>query len=209
MERRSTSQLPVVRRKRMWELRPIPPVRARLSHWLKRADTRVSRRFARELKQRNLIPTEWEVLRSLYQANAPSPVGLAPQLGMTKGGISKLIARLVRKRLVRKTVSEYDRRYRMISLTWAGEYVVPELASIEVSCDDESFRELTGKQRRRLLATLKRVVLPYHPAYPPLPHPAIPLSAMPPFLEATTHEISPATACDRVQAILDACAKYD
>jgi DNA-binding MarR family transcriptional regulator len=39
---------------------------------------------------------------------------------MSKGGMSKLIDRLVKRKLVRKDVSEFDRRVRAVGLTAYG-----------------------------------------------------------------------------------------
>src|SRR5262249_50004451 len=76
-------------------------------YWLKRAERQVSSRLARELKELNLIPSEWHALRAMYESARTSPLALARSLNMTKGGASKLICRLVKKKLVRKKVSHF------------------------------------------------------------------------------------------------------
>ena len=70
-------------------------------------------------------PSEWAVLRELYRPGRRSPVELGQVIGMTKGGASKLIDRLVKKGLVRKEVSEFDRRFRGVELTEYGREWVP------------------------------------------------------------------------------------
>ena len=148
-----------------WE--PITQTQLLCSYWLKRADRRVSSRFAPKLKARGLIASEWAVIRQLYagapQGSCPArgPMRLSPgdivqALGMTKGGVSKLINRLVKKGLAIKRVGEFDRRVRTVELTEQGEALAPELARLA----DDNDREIFSNRRRRyrLSYLLKRVV---------------------------------------------------
>jgi MarR family transcriptional regulator, organic hydroperoxide resistance regulator len=185
-----------------WEVAPIRPERSHLSYWLRTADTRVSGRIAAELKKWNLILSEWRALRQLYRANAPATVELAGILGMTKGGVSKLIDRLIAKGLVTREISEYDRRYHPLRLTPGGEDLVPILSHIEAKCDRRSFRRLGHKLRSKLLDALTRIIQQALPV-----RPRIRLTAAPPPPPPTTHGTSPATDYDPVQAILDLCAR--
>ena len=126
------------------------------SYWLKRADRRVSSNFAHVLKLYGISASEWAALRELYRPGRNSSVGLAPALGMTKGGASKLIDRLVRKGLASKEIGELDRRCRPVGLTKRGRYFVPYLARREEDLDRKSFR--TENLRYHLIRALKRVV---------------------------------------------------
>src|SRR5882724_6732828 len=123
------------RRRRTWE--PILEAQWLCSYWLKRADRRVSSTFARELKGSGLIASEWAALREMYGPGRTSSVGLAPALGMTKGGASKLIDRLVRKGLVTRRVGELDRRCRPVRLTYPARALVRYLAMLEEANDGD------------------------------------------------------------------------
>jgi DNA-binding MarR family transcriptional regulator len=150
--------------------RPIFEARLLCSYWLKRADRRFATSLARELRDRGIIASEWAALREMYRPNRSSPVALATAIGMTKGGASKLLDRLVRKGLARKEVSEFDRRYRPATLTERGQKLVTYLAIHDVSIE----RELLPKdsQRSSLIRALKHIVFapskepvdPWHPA---------------------------------------------
>ncbi len=85
-----------------------------------------------------------------------SPVEIAHAIGMTKGGASKLVDRLVKKGFAVKSVGEFDRRFRTVELTEAGRGLVPRFARFVDNTDREIFGNLN--RRRRLLRTLKRVV---------------------------------------------------
>jgi DNA-binding MarR family transcriptional regulator len=136
---------------------PINEAESLVSHWLYLADTRFSGRFARKLREWNLIASEWAALREIYQSGRQSPVDLARAIGMSKGGASKLVSRLVKKGLVRKTVGRFDRRFRAVGLTRPGEDLVPHLAILERGADHRFFHKLPIKMRHRFLEALKLV----------------------------------------------------
>jgi DNA-binding MarR family transcriptional regulator len=84
-----------------------------------------------------------------------SPLDIARAIGMTKGGASKLVDRLVKKGLARKTVSEFDRRFRPVDLTERAERLVRNLARFADQVECELFDIL--RRPYRLLRVLKRV----------------------------------------------------
>ena len=137
---------------------PIGVPQSQVSYWVKLAEARFSKHFAKMLEEWRLIPSEWAVLRELYRPGRRSPVELGQVIGMTKGGASKLVDRLVKKGLVRKEVSEFDRRFRGVELTEYGREWVPFLAELEKSLDREFFGKLRGGGRYRLTECLKRVL---------------------------------------------------
>jgi DNA-binding MarR family transcriptional regulator len=126
------------------------------SYWLKSADRHVSSSFARHLKGLRLVGSEWAAIRLLYSPNRMSPVDIAQAIGMTKGGASKLVDRLVKKGWAIKRVGEFDRRFRTVELTDDGRDLVLRFARFVDNTDRKIFGNL--KRRRRLLRTLKRVV---------------------------------------------------
>jgi DNA-binding MarR family transcriptional regulator len=136
---------------------PIDEAQALVGHWLKLADTRYSGRLARKLREWNIIASEWAALREIYQSGRQSPVDLARAIGMSKGGASKLVSRLVKKRLVRKTVGRFDRRFRAVGLTRLGEGLVPHLAILERDAERRFFRKLPIKMRHHFFEALKLV----------------------------------------------------
>ncbi|MFL6605131.1 MAG: MarR family transcriptional regulator [Steroidobacteraceae bacterium] len=92
----------------------------------------------------------------MYRPGRSSPVALAMALGMTKGGASKLLDRLVRKGFATKEVSEFDRRYRPAKLTKRGRDLVSHLAVRDISIECEFFPK--EHMRHSLMHALKRIV---------------------------------------------------
>jgi DNA-binding MarR family transcriptional regulator len=101
---------------------------------------------------------EWVVLREMYDEEEMSPSVLADKTGMTRGAASKLIDRLLSKRLVTRRDRTDDRRYQDIGLTAEGRRLVPKLALIADENDEEFFAALSAKEHKALVATLKKLV---------------------------------------------------
>jgi DNA-binding MarR family transcriptional regulator len=142
----------------IWE--PVEPVRARCNYWVKHADERFAKGFARLLGECGIINSEWAALRELYGPQWWSPVELGKAIGMSKGGASKLVSRLVKKGLVDKRRSESDRRFRSVGLTRQGREFVVRLTPLEKAMDREFFGPLGTTRRFRLIGWMKNVLGP-------------------------------------------------
>ena len=126
--------------------------------WLRFVSNHVSHAFMRKLMDSGVTAAEWVVLREMYDKEEMSPSALADLTGMTRGAASKLIDRLVGKKLVSRRDRTDDRRYQDIELTAAGRRLVPALAAIADQNDEEFFTPLSAKERAALVATLKKLV---------------------------------------------------
>ncbi len=140
----------------IWE--PIRPARANLNYWVRSTHQRFAKNFARLLKETGIIASEWMALRELYRPQRWSPVALGQAIGLSKGGGSKLVSRLVAKGLAVKDVSYFDRRFRAVGLTKRGRELVVFLASIERDTDREFFGPLGNERRFRLTQYMTRLL---------------------------------------------------
>jgi DNA-binding MarR family transcriptional regulator len=130
-----------------------------LGYWLRLVSNHVSHAFKAKVEAHGVTVAEWVVLRILFTADDINPSQIAEHLGMTRGAISKLVDRLVDKKLVRIRVEKSDRRFQSILLTLAGRTIVPKLASLADENDEEFFSSLNDKQRSQLAALLKQIVV--------------------------------------------------
>jgi DNA-binding MarR family transcriptional regulator len=112
----------------------------------------------RRLLDSGVTAAEWVVLREMYDEEEMAPSVLAEKIGMTRGAASKLIDRLLAKRLVTRRDRTDDRRYQDIALTAEGRRLVPKLAVIADENDEEFFSGLSAAERKALVATLKKLV---------------------------------------------------
>ncbi|HEY2881117.1 MAG TPA: MarR family transcriptional regulator [Pirellulales bacterium] len=118
----------------------------------------VSHAFKLRVEAHGVTVAEWVVLRALFDANDVNPSEIAERLGMTRGAISKLVDRVVAKRLVKCKVEKGDRRFQSLVLTPVGRKLVPVLAKLADQNDAEFFGHLTDEQRSGLMVLLKDIV---------------------------------------------------
>lgn len=125
--------------------------------WLRFVSNHVSHAFARELTAKGVTIAEWVVLREMYNRGETSPGVLADIIGLTRGAASKLIDRLVGKRLMTRQDRGDDRRFQDIGLTAAGRKLVPSLAALADRNDAEFLMPLSSGEREALLSILKKL----------------------------------------------------
>ena len=136
----------------------ISPLEAHLGYWLRYVSNHVSHAFARKLEARGVTVAEWVVLRELYDEEALAPSVVAERIGMTRGAVSKLADRLVAKALVARAAQGRDRRYQALSLTGPARALVPGLAALADSNDEEFFGHLAPAERAALGEAMKDIV---------------------------------------------------
>ena len=140
----------------VWET--LKPAQSHLYTWVRKADRRFAQSFGRLLREIRLIDSEWAALRELYKPRSSSPVELSVAIGMSKGGASKLIGRLVKKGLVAKLTADFDRRFRSVYLTRQGRELVAFLAPLERAADREFFGPMGNNRRYRLMEWMKALL---------------------------------------------------
>ncbi len=133
-------------------------LKSHIGFWMRVVSNAVSHSFARKLESSGVTVAEWVVLREMYGGSqSTSPSQVAELTGLTRGAVSKLIERLVRKSLVSRAAASEDRRYQDIQLTPAAIALVPRLAGLADENDAEFFGALPKADRKALLQILKRM----------------------------------------------------
>jgi len=136
----------------------VSDLKKHVGFWLRFVSNHVSHAFARKLQASGVTVAEWVVMREMFDDQETSPSLLAERIGMTRGGVSKLVDRLVGKKLITRTDRVDDRRFQSIALTAAGRRLVPQLATLADQNDEEFFGPLSSKERAALLASMKKLV---------------------------------------------------
>jgi DNA-binding MarR family transcriptional regulator len=145
---------------------PSPPPRAQLAseleshlgYWLRFVSNHVSHAFRAKVEGAGASVSEWVVLRLLYGGQHTAAGAIAEAIGMTKGAVSKVVARLETKRLLERAVLEDDRRQQGLTLTAKGRALVPDLARLADENDAEFFAHLPQHTQAELLALLRELV---------------------------------------------------
>ncbi len=134
------------------------PLDAHVGFWLRFVSNHVSHAFSQKVEAHGVTVAEWVVLRQLLASGAVAPSAVAEALGTTRGAVSKLVDRLLTKKLVSRTAARGDKRFQTVALTAAGRKLVPVLAALADANDAEFFGHLDAEQRAVLVELMKDVV---------------------------------------------------
>ncbi|MGD0737638.1 MAG: MarR family winged helix-turn-helix transcriptional regulator [Terracidiphilus sp.] len=136
----------------------VSDLKKHVGFWLRFVSNHVSHAFARKLLDSGVTVAEWVVMREMFDDEETSPGVLAERIGMTRGGVSKLVDRLVTKKIVTRRDRSDDRRFQSIALTAAGRRMIPQLAALADQNDEEFFHPLSSAERAALIASMKKLV---------------------------------------------------
>jgi DNA-binding MarR family transcriptional regulator len=129
-----------------------------VGYWMRLVSNNVSYSFARKLDASGVTVAEWVILREMYsKSDTTSPSEIAGITNLSRGAISKLVTRLLDKKLVTRKESTGDRRYQDIELTGQGRALVPKLVKLADQNDEAFFSCLPAQDRRELKDLLQRV----------------------------------------------------
>jgi DNA-binding MarR family transcriptional regulator len=98
------------------------------------------------------------VLRVLYDHDEIQPKELGVAMGVTKGPVSRLIDRLLAKKLITRRQHESDGRAQVVRLTSAGWGLVPKLAKLADANDAEFFAHFSAEEKQRLVEAMRKTV---------------------------------------------------
>jgi DNA-binding MarR family transcriptional regulator len=136
----------------------VSDLKKHVGFWLRFVSNHVSHAFARKLLASGVTVAEWVVMREMFDDEETSPGVLAERIGMTRGGVSKLVDRLVAKKLITRRERSDDRRFQSIALTATGRRLIPQLGVVADQNDEEFFQPLSTGERAALIATMKKLV---------------------------------------------------
>lgn len=147
---------------------PVSELESHLGFWLRLVSNHVSAEFKRKVEERGVSVSEWVALRRLHGAGAIPQGDLAQALGLSKGALSKIAARLEGAGMLAREQDPGDARSWLLTLTAAGRRLVPELAAIADANDEAFFGHLGAEERSRLIQGLRGIATRRGLASPPL-----------------------------------------
>ncbi len=133
------------------------PLDTHLGFWLRLVSNHVSHAFQRKVEAHGVTVAEWVVLRQLLALGEVAPSRLAEEMGITRGGVSKLVERLRAKKLLTRTAEKEDKRFQRVALTPAGRKLVPVLAELADLNDAEFFGFLTPEQQKAVREVMSAI----------------------------------------------------
>lgn len=137
--------------------RPVSPLDAHLGFWLRIVSNQVSGSFRQAVEAAGVSVSDWVALRHLYGGAETTPAALVDALGMTRGAVSKILARLEARGLLERARDDADARVQRLALTAAGAALVPRLAALADANDARFFGHLPAAERTRLQRLLRDI----------------------------------------------------
>lgn len=134
------------------------PLEAHLGFWLRFVSNHVSIRFRQLLEDKGVTVSEWVALRTLWSQEETTHTELIQALGMTKGAASKLVSRLEEKGLAGRQLADGRAREQILSLTAAGQALVPQLAALADANEAHFFGHLSAAERTAMTQAMQALV---------------------------------------------------
>lgn len=125
----------------------------RLTNFLNRS---VDRRF--QAHGLNITTNQENALRNLRMHGSMSQTSLAEHTGQDRNSLSRTLAILEKNGLIRKKISENDKRYCEVSITPEGERVHIELMKVLEQWRQEVFGRISPEELGSFVATSEKLM---------------------------------------------------
>lgn len=127
-------------------------------YWLRRLSNLVHQTFERALAEHGVTVAQWNALVAIYHGDAATPFELARFIDIDTGAVTRLVDRLVEKRLLDRFPDPKDRRSIRLELTQRGQQLVPQLVQLADENDRRFFGPLTVAEHQQLKALISTLL---------------------------------------------------
>jgi MarR family transcriptional regulator, organic hydroperoxide resistance regulator len=127
-------------------------------YWLRRLSNLVHETFERVLAEHDVTVAQWNVLVAIYHGDAATPFDSARFIDIDAGAVTRLVDRLVEKRLLDRFPDPKDRRSIRLELTERGQQLVPQLVQLADENDRLFFGPLTLAEHQQLKALISTLL---------------------------------------------------
>ena len=119
---------------------------------------RISSAIAREYSQRfGLGVTEWRVMAVLGRFPGLSAGEVAKRTAMDKVAVSRAVARLLERSLIKREIHSDDRRRSVLALSEVGYSVYDEIAPMALGCEQRLVATLDDEEKAMLDRLLRKL----------------------------------------------------
>lgn len=132
-----------------------------MPYLLNQAADASSRDFQRYYKERyGMLRTEWRVLFHLGRYGAMTAREVCDRAGIHKTKVSRAVAAMDEKRLIRREEMERDRRHEVLHLTVRGQRVFADLTQEAQRFDAAMLSDFTAEEIAQMRMFLTRIASP-------------------------------------------------
>lgn len=126
---------------------------------LRRSDVYMREQFLRTLADWDIRPSQYSVMTLIASNSAVTQSGIAEALSIQRPNLVGIVLRLEKRGLIRRVVSESDRRSQVLSLTPRGARLLEELNGVIAAMDRRITACWTDAERDQLVSLLQRLWL--------------------------------------------------
>ncbi|MEJ0095904.1 MAG: MarR family winged helix-turn-helix transcriptional regulator [Methylocella sp.] len=114
--------------------------------------------FTEECASENITPVQYSVLTALEQMGPSEQVALSRAVGLDRTNIADVIARLERRKFVKRRVAPKDRRTKIAALTEAGRRLLAQVEAGAARAHERTIEALPADQRERFVDQMRQLV---------------------------------------------------
>lgn len=140
---------------------------ASVVHLLHRAGQRAGDIFGNEMRTSGLTPRQYAVLVTVAHHEGASQTKLVDLTGIDRSTLADVIARMLKKGLLRRRRARGDARAYWVGLTESGQKALARAEPIAAAADERVLAALPSDHHRELLAALCALAKTDEPVDPP------------------------------------------
>ena len=127
--------------------------------------TRIFKAVDIEMGKLGFTSAQWAILRLVATTEAPTAAELCRQLNYDTGSMTRMLARLERKGVIKREPSASDRRVVQLRLTASGRKLHPKLRDVVIRVLNHLTQGMAANEVRQLNEQLKRMRTNLQAAY--------------------------------------------
>jgi MarR family transcriptional regulator, lower aerobic nicotinate degradation pathway regulator len=114
--------------------------------------------FMEECAAEGITPVQYSILSALDQIGTAEQILLSRAVGLDTTNVADVLARLERRRLVRRRVSSKDKRMKVVALTEVGRDLLERVDASAARAHERTLAALGSEARKRFMRDLARLV---------------------------------------------------
>ena len=114
--------------------------------------------FMEECAEENITPVQYSILSALDHVGTAEQIVLSRAVGLDTTNVADVLARLERQRLVRRRVSQQDKRMKVVALTESGRALLRRIDASAARAHERTLAALKPKERARFMRDLTKLV---------------------------------------------------
>jgi len=114
--------------------------------------------FIEECAGEAITPVQYSILTALKQIGVAEQIVLARAVGLDTTNVADVLARLERQKVVRRRVSQHDKRMKAVTLTPAGRALLERIDAGAARAHERTLAALSETDRARFMRDLTKLV---------------------------------------------------